>query len=391
MNKTHKVTLTLAVSSLLAFGLPLASTINPAMATPLSGSPATFYPDLIADVAEAVAPSVVNIDIQRPAPAMTGRGLSGFPFSDDVLKRFFGVDPQNVQPGTPATPPLVRGNGSGMILDKNGYILTNNHVVASAEKVTVTLNDGRQFAAKVIGRDSYSDVAVIKIDAPNLTPVKLGNSDTLRPGEWVIAIGSPLGFDHTVTQGIVSALSRRIPDLSSNLSFIQTDAAINPGNSGGPLVNLKGEVIGINSAMSGRGQNIGFAIPVNTVKTIASTLISGKAVMRPWVGIAMVLLTPDLAQQMNLPADSTGIVVAQVMPDSPAAKAGILKNDIIQQVDGKAALKPDIVQENIRQKPIGAPVRLDLLRAGKPVSVTLVTEILPDSEDGIHTPAHPTH
>lgn len=369
------------------------STPQFAMARTIGSTPSTFYPDLIADVAQMVAPGVVNIDVEKTARS-AAPNFSGLPFNDEILQRFFGFDPNGGSPFTPfggqgGTPQrVITGNGSGMVISKDGYVLTNNHVVSSADKITVTLNDGRQFTAKLVGRDSYSDVAVLKIDAPNLTPVTFGNSDTLRPGEWVVAVGSPLGFDHTVTQGIVSALSRKIPDLNSNLSFIQTDAAINPGNSGGPLVNLKGEVIGINTAISGRGQNIGFAIPINTVKEISNTLISGKPIVRPWIGISMVELNPDLAKHVGLPPATQGVVVAQVMQDSPAYKAGLMQGDVIQKVDGKAVAKAEAVQEAVRARPLQSTISLGILRNGHPVDVNLISQQLPDSDEGI-TPLKP--
>lgn len=362
-----------------------------ASARSIGAMPQSFYPDLIADVAEMVAPSVVNIDVQKTARISAAPNLSGLPFSDDILRRFFGVDPGNspFEPfGAPSGQAIISGNGSGMIISKDGYILTNNHVVSSADKMVVTLNDGRQFSARLVGRDTFSDVAVLKIDAPNLTPVTMGDSDKLRPGEWVIAIGSPLGFDHTVTQGIVSALSRRIPDLNSNLSFIQTDAAINPGNSGGPLVNLKGEVIGINTAISGRGQNIGFAIPINTVKQISSTLISGKPIVRPWIGISMVDLNPDLAQHVGLPPATQGVVVAQVMENSPAYKAGLMQGDVIQKIDGKPVTHAEAIQEAVRAHPLNSRISIGILRNGHSAEVGLVSEQLPDSDDAL-TPSHP--
>lgn len=386
-----KLAVSAMVTALLVSGALPGLEAAPAMARTLNFMPQTFSPNLVADVAELVAPSVVNIDIEKTTSAVAPN-LSGLPFSDDLLRRFFGFDAGGGSPFTPfggggMQSQVITGNGSGMILSKDGYILTNNHVVSTADKMTVTLNDGRQFPARLIGRDPFSDVAVIKIDAPNLVPVTLGASDKLRPGEWVIAIGSPLGFDHTVTLGIVSALSRRIPDLNSNMSFIQTDAAINPGNSGGPLVNLKGEVIGINTAISGRGQNIGFAIPVDTVKPIADTLIAGKQIIRPWVGISMVDLNPDLAKHVGLPPETQGVVIAQVMQNSPAYKAGLMQGDVIQKIDGKLATKADVVQESIRQKPTNTKINLEILRNGHRIQVGVLSEPLPTNSDEAFAPA----
>jgi|GEM_PF-195679 len=355
---------------------------------PMRSASVPMTSNLIADVAEVLAPSVVNIDVAETRKTMS------IPWDTDLLKRFFGFDldaplgaPKNNIPNQsqkqvppqskPAETTVVIGSGSGMIMDSQGYILTNNHVVSSASKMTVTLNDGRRFPARLIGRDSYSDVAIIKIDAPNLRPIHLGNSDSLRPGEWVIAVGSPLGYDHTVTQGIISALARRIPELNSNVSFIQTDAAINPGNSGGPLANLNGEVIGVNTAISGRGQNIGFAIPINTVKDIANTLIAGKPIVRPWVGIAMMDLNPDLAKQMGIAPNSTGVVVDRVNPGSPAEQAGLQSGDLIRRVNGSAIDKADQFQSLVRAKAPGTRLSLDVLREGKPFTLYLVTGTLP--------------
>ncbi|MEM0951154.1 MAG: trypsin-like peptidase domain-containing protein [Cyanobacteria bacterium P01_H01_bin.74] len=392
MNRLLTLGLTVALSfssfSFLLAGLP---TDNALAARPFNQAyPAQFTPNLIADIAEAIAPAVVNIDVNRKYAVSTP---SGFPFGDEIFRRFFGMAPRgnegfipfdSQQPNLRRAPlkrkSIVKGNGSGMILNTNGTILTNSHVVRRADAITVTLNDGRKYPAKLLGMDKLSDMAVLKIDAPNLKAVTLGDSDSLRPGEWVIAIGSPLGFDHSVTQGIISALSRRIPDLNANLSFIQTDAAINPGNSGGPLVNLKGEVIGINTAISGQGQNIGFAIPVNTVKTIADTLIAGKPVVRPWVGIAMISLNAELAEQVGLPTDASGILIDQIMPQSPAYKAGLMRGDIIQKVDGAAIKKAEAFQSLVKEKPVNTAITLDILRNGHPISVAVTTEQRPEPD-----------
>ena len=365
--------LTLAIL-MLAASLSIVPPVVQARSLSSFGSNNNFYPDLVADVAEAVAPSVVNIDTEETRP-ITQRSL---PFNEDVLRYFFGGD-GNTAPFQQFGPQeqTISGNGSGMILNKDGFILTNNHVVANATRMTVTLKDGRQFPARLIGRDSYTDVAVIKIDAPSLIPVVLGNSDTLRPGEWAIAVGSPLGFDHTVTLGIISALSRRIPDLNANLSFIQTDAAINPGNSGGPLLNLKGEVVGINTAISGKGQNIGFATPINLVKTIADTLITGGTVVRPWIGVSMIPLNPELAKHIGVPPTTQGVVVAQVLANSPAAEAGLKQGDVIQRVDAHPIRQAEDVQEVVRQKPINSPFIFDVFRNGRVVPVTLNSAQLP--------------
>jgi serine protease Do len=255
-------------------------------------------------------------------------------------------------------------------------------VVASADKITVTLNDKRKLPATVVGRDRFTDLAVLKIDAPNLKPAPLGNSQKLRAGEFVLAVGSPLGFDHTVTLGIVSAISRRVPDINSNVDFVQTDAAINPGNSGGPLVNLRGEVVGINTAISGIGQNIGFAIPVDVAKQVANQLITHGGITRPWIGLAMTELNPELAKSLGLPENQQGVVVSQVMPNSPSAKAGFKQGDIIQRIDGQKVDTPKTVQEWVQKKPVQSKLNMQILRDGQLMALSVTTDQLPDRDLG---------
>lgn len=329
--------------------------------------------NIIADVAEEVAPSVVNIDVKRRGQTMTVS-----PFHDEFFQRFFGVIPhrRHLQQRTP----IIKGNGSGVIISKEGHVLTNYHVVNGAEEIVVTLNDGRKYPANLIGSDPFSDLAVLKLlGATDLKPATLGSSSNLRPGEWVIAIGSPLGFDHTVTLGIISAISRQVPDINSNVEFIQTDAAINPGNSGGPLVNLRGEVVGINTAISGNGQNIGFAIPVNVVKNVSKDLIAGGEVTRPWIGISMAKLNQTLAKSLGLPENIEGVIVAQVIPGSPAHKAGFQQGDIIQRINGKIMDNPKSIQETVRSFPINSTLNVQILRNGQMSALTLKTEKLPQN------------
>ncbi|MEB3206746.1 MAG: trypsin-like peptidase domain-containing protein [Vampirovibrionales bacterium] len=349
-------------------------------------------PNLIADVAELLAPSVVNIDVSKSVGGRGGQypeGLMPFPFGDGLMERFFGFSLPEPSPqempfrGSPRAQgrammsPQVMGNGSGVILDKQGHILTNYHVVDGANNITVTLKDGRKLAATVVGRDRFSDLVVLKVNAPNLQPATFGNSDKLRPGEWVIAVGSPLGFDHTVTLGIISAISRQVPDLNANVEFIQTDAAINPGNSGGPLVNLRGEVVGINTAIAGRGQNIGFAIPVDVVKQVADNLITHGKIQRPWLGLAMMDMAPDVAQSLGLPEKTPGVVVARVMPDSPAERAGFQQGDVIQRVEGKMVTSAKAIQDLVRNATVSKPIHMQILRNGALSAVTVTTDQLP--------------
>ncbi len=343
-------------------------------------------PNLIADVAEQLAPSVVNIDIAKKVRRPAYDSGVASPFEDEIFRRFFGFEegqspfqrlPQGQHRATQRR--VIQGNGSGVIIDKEGHILTNNHVIQGADEVQVTLNDGRVFPAKKVGSDRFSDIAVLKIEADKLIPAKLGNSEHLRPGEWVIAVGSPLGFDHTVTLGIISAISRRVPDINVNLDFIQTDAAINPGNSGGPLVNLHGEVVGINTAISGRGQNIGFAIPANVARNVSHILITEGNMSRPWIGIAMSEITPELAKSLGLTGETSGVIVAQVMAGSPAERSGFRYGDIIQRVDGKKVQEAKTIQNLVQGKPIDTTLNFQIIREGRLMAVSVKTDRLPDT------------
>ncbi|MBN2419995.1 MAG: trypsin-like peptidase domain-containing protein, partial [Deltaproteobacteria bacterium] len=286
------------------------------------------------DLAEKVSPSVVNISVEK----VTELGSQDMPFSSpfgendpfrDFFERFFGDRlPRKFN---------QRGLGSGFIIDKDGYILTNNHVVEGAQKIVVTLStDEKEYEAEVIGRDPKTDLALIRVDANlDVEPLSLGNSDDIKVGDWVVAIGSPFGLGHTVTAGIVSAKYRRI-GIGAYDDFIQTDASINPGNSGGPLLSIEGKVIGINSAIfsqSGGNVGIGFAIPVNMVKDLLPQLKKGK-VVRGWLGVVIQEITPDLKEMLGLEKNA-GALVSDVSEDSPAADAGIKRGDVIISFDGK--------------------------------------------------------
>ena len=355
---------------------------------PAPARESAFHPNLVADVAEQVAPSVVNIDTERQD---TGMGLpSGL---ENHFRSFgFGFDSNSSQSPfrlfmTPGNT-IENGNGSGIILDTAGHILTNNHVVDGTSKIMVTLQGGQKFPAQVLGRDPYSDLSILKVEAAPalLKPATLGSSTKLRPGEWVLAVGSPAGFDHTVTLGIISGISRRIPDLNRNMEYIQTDAAINPGNSGGPLVNLNGEVIGINTAISAKGQNIGFAIPIDIAKAITGTLISQGQVVRPYLGIAMATLDTPLAKSLGLPDNTTGVVISQVSPQSPAAQAGLRLGDVIQHIDGQPVSTAEAVQALVQNKPLNSAFNLQILRNGQMLGLSMTSAQLPD--EAPRTPAY---
>ena len=289
-------------------------------------------------VAKKVSPAVVFIKVEKEIeqPGMGNNPFEGSPFGDEFFRRFFGQMPQQRSPHQQQ--PQKRhsmGQGSGFIISADGYIMTNNHVVGDADKVSVQLLDGREYDAKIIGTDPPSDVALIKIDADEKLPfLKLGNSDKLEVGDWVLAFGNPFGLSHTLTAGIVSAKGRSGIGLNDFENFIQTDAAINPGNSGGPLVNLDGEVIGMNSAIytrSGGYMGIGFAIPINMAKDIYQQLVEHGSVTRGRLGVLIQDLNKELAESFDID-QREGILIAQVMEDSPAEKAGLKQGDIILQL-----------------------------------------------------------
>jgi len=339
-------------------------------------------------VAKKVSPAVVFIQVEKE---VSNQGPVQFfspfdnPFNDDFFRRFFGQIPQQNQ----ALPQLPRkrheiGQGSGFIITADGYILTNNHVVSEADTVRVKLQDGREYTAKVIGTDPPSDLAVIKIKQDNLPFLSLGDSDQLEVGDWVLAVGNPFGLSHTLTAGIVSAKGRSGIGLNDYENFIQTDAAINPGNSGGPLVNLDGEVVGINTAIfsrSGGYMGIGFAIPINMAKQIRDQLIAHGEVTRGRLGVYIQELTAELAQSFGLDHEQ-GILVSQVIKDSPADKAGLRRGDVIQELNGEKVGKPGDFRNRIALVQPGTRVRLTILRDGRTKQVTATIDKLESDNSG---------
>jgi serine protease Do/serine protease DegQ len=313
---------------------------------------------------ERTTPSVVNI-------STTGKVVVRDPFFDDpFFRRFFDIPQQQRERRT-------TGLGSGVIIDAgNGYIITNSHVIDKAQDIVVTLEDGQRFDANVIGKDPGADIAVIQIDAPNLNEISLGNSDVLRQGDFVVAIGNPFGLGQTVTSGIVSALGRSGLGIESYEDFIQTDASINPGNSGGALVNLRGELIGINTAIygpSGGNVGIGFAIPVNMAKQITEQLIEHGEVKRGRLGFSAQDLTPELAQAFGI-THNKGVVVARVEPDSPADKANMKVGDVIIKVNEREVQSSAQVRNEIGLLRIGDRVKIGILRNGKARTLTATVE-----------------
>ncbi len=310
------------------------------------------------EVSEKVTPAVVNISAARMASA---RDLG--PLFED----FFG----DLFRGHPAPQRKEQSLGSGFILSEDGYILTNEHVVKGAEEIKVKLSDQRTYDGKVVGSDPRTDVAVLKIEAPEKLPtVVLGDSDGLKVGQWALAIGNPFGLDRTLTVGVISATGRANVGIEDYEDFIQTDASINPGNSGGPLLNIYGEVVGINTAIVAAGQGIGFAIPVNLARLIADQLIEKGEVSRGWLGVSIQPLTPELAESFNLEKVS-GALVNQVLPDSPAAKAGVQRGDVLLTYDGKPVRGVRELQLLVASTPAGSKVELVVLRDGKRLPLTV--------------------
>jgi len=328
-------------------------------------------------VAEEVGPAVVSISteyVTKMRSSVYGSPFGRDDFFDRFFKDFFGEIPEREF--------TQRGLGSGAIIDESGYILTNEHVIREADKITVTLTDGREFEGKVRGKDERSDLAVIKIEADNLPAVRLGDSDKARIGQWAIAIGNPFGYavqssKPTLTVGVVSALDRTLSiamvrgrDYSG---LIQTDAAINPGNSGGPLVNIRGEMIGINVAIfstTGGYQGVGFAIPINAAKEILNTLIEGRKVLYGWLGVSVQDIDDTLAEYFNL-SDKEGVIIANVLPESPAEKGGLKEGDVIRKFDGKAVKDLKSLLQIVSRTEVGKNVTIRVVRDKKEIPVSV--------------------
>jgi serine protease Do len=349
----------------------------------------TSFEHSVEAVARVVGPAVVSISAERTekisGPRMRRYNFGGS-FEDDFFRKFF----EDFFGEMPEREYKQSGLGSGVLIDKEGYILTNEHVVEGADKITVTLPDAREFKAEVKGKDKRSDLAVIKIQGANFPAAKLGDSDALRIGQWVVAIGNPFGFalanpEPTVTSGVVSALHRSLGRIISGDrdygDLIQTDAAINPGNSGGPLVNLKGEVIGINVAIfstSGGYQGIGFAVPINSAKRVVSKLIEGKKIVYGWLGVTVQGLDEKLANYFGL-IDKKGVLVAKVSADSPAQKSGIKEGDVLLKFDNLEINNVNALLKIVGNIEAGRKVRLDLIRDKKPLTLDVEIGARPEN------------
>ena len=328
-----------------------------------------MVPTNFAQLAREVRPGVVNI---RTVKTMNGGG--------PVFRHFFGNPHRDRQPfgRNPQREFKQRSLGSGFIMDSDGYIITNHHVIENADEITISLTDGREFSARVIGSDPNTDLALVKIDdGKDLAPLEMGNSDQLEVGSWVVAIGSPFGLEQTVTAGIVSAKGRVI-GAGPYDDFIQTDASINPGNSGGPLLNLAGEVVGINTAIVARGQGIGFAIPIDMARNIVAQLKENGSVTRGWLGVGIQNLTPELAEYYGVDSKE-GVLVTQVFEGDPADKAGVRPRDVIVGLDGEKVTSSRELTAKVASLPVGEELEVTVIRDGK--KKTLAAKIAKRQDD----------
>jgi serine protease Do len=348
---------------LLAVGIVALSSFNPASAVETNDNTILSYPESFNQLAENSSPAVVNI---RTIKTIKGGGrvfrqFKKGPFGEDdpfhdFFDRFFGDErPHDFK---------QRSLGSGFIIDKDGYIVTNNHVVENADKIEVILKDEKEFDAEIVGRDANTDLALIKIKPDRDLPVLLfGDSDALKVGQWVVAIGSPFGLEHTVTAGIVSAKGRVIGSGPYD-DFIQTDASINPGNSGGPLINMQGKVVGINTAIIAGGSGIGFAIPINLAKNIVDQLKTSGEVIRGWLGVGIQDISKQVAEYYGIKSEK-GVLVTEVFPDDPADKAGIEPQDIILSINGIEVGTSREITSMIADLGVGETAKIKVLRNGE--------------------------
>jgi serine protease Do len=342
----------------LAVGLALLAPLSalPASASPPSTPIATAQQLGVAfsDIAERVSPSVVSLAVEVRRPQQGGLNLFMFPFGREQQE-----------------PGVQKGSGSGMILTPDGAILTNNHVVEHASRITVKLQDGRHFPGKVVGVDPATDLAVVKIEAKNLPAVKFADSDAAAVGQWVVAIGSPFGLDYTVTAGVLSAKGRGSLGANEIEDYLQTDASINPGNSGGPLVNLSGEVLGVNTMIIG-SSGIGFAIPSNLARKVGLELLKDGDVSRAWIGVSYQELTPELASSFGVQR-TRGALISDVIPGGPAAKAGLRSGDIVLDIQGREIKEGKDLMRAVLMYPVGEKLSITVLRDGQQQKLSVVT------------------
>ncbi len=347
---------------------------------PAANAVSVRAPGSFADLAEKVKPAVVNISTTKTIRS-GGRGTPRSPFGqDDTLERYFGDDFFRRFFGDTPRTFKQRSLGSGFIISADGYIFTNNHVIEQSDKILVKISDGREFEARVIGRDAKTDIALIRIKTSDNLPVaELGDSEKIRVGDWVMAIGNPFGLEATVTAGIVSAKGRVI-GAGPYDNFIQTDASINPGNSGGPLFNMEGKVVGINTAIVAHGQGIGFAIPMEMAKAILGDLKARGKVTRGWLGISVQEVTDDLAKNMKLP-DRGGALISDVFKGDPADKAGLKAGDVVTEINGKKVKDTHDLLLMIASLRVGERISVKVLRDGAERTFPVVVEERTDSKE----------
>jgi serine protease Do len=384
MYKTYKITMvSVFMLTVVTIGLKTPAVLNTAYAADIQISKEsidilTKVNTAMSEVASAVKPAIVHISSTKTVKM---QGVPSPFFNDPFFREFFG------NPFGSRQQPSERrqsGLGSGVIVEKNGYILTNNHVVKGADEIKVMLSDKREFSGKIVGTDLKTDLAVIKIEADNLPSLNMGNSDAIRVGEMVIAVGNPFGLDQTVTSGIVSAKGRANVGIADYEDFIQTDAPINPGNSGGALVNVRGELVGINTAIvssSGGNVGIGFAIPSNMAKVVMDSLVKKGKVVRGWLGVSIQAVTPDLGKQFGT-KDEKGALVGDVLEEGPAAKAGVLAGDIIIEFDGREVVDQAGLRNAVAVLTPGRTVAMKVLRDGKELTINITVSEQPDQAQG---------
>ncbi|CAM3581743.1 DegQ family serine endoprotease [Parendozoicomonas haliclonae] len=337
-------------------------------------------------LAEQTSPAIVNISTMTN-PKRDRNQMYG-PYGEElpeILRRYFGLQVPDGRGGSRQEQPQPQSLGSGFIISKDGYVLTNNHVIEGADEIIVRMNDRSEYKAKLIGADKKSDLALLKVDGKNLPTVKIGQSENLKPGQWVFAIGSPFGFDYSVTKGIISALNRSLPR-ESYVPFIQTDVPINPGNSGGPLLNMQGEVIGINSQIytrSGGFMGLSFAIPVDDAMDVVAQLKENGQVSRGWLGVIIQDVDRDLADSFGLDRPH-GALLSQVLPEGPADKGGLQAGDIITRFNDREIKFSSDLPIAVGRAPIGKEVEVELVRRGKKKTLELAVGELPDEQSGVN-------
>jgi S1-C subfamily serine protease len=355
--------------------LPQVASISPAIAQDVDKNKSVAVPrNYVVDAVNRTGPAVVRINASRTVAAENPQIPDAF-LEDPMFRQFFGDQLRRMPKER-----VERGTGSGFIINKEGDIITNAHVVSGADKVTVILKDGRQIEGKVLGSDELTDVAVIQVKSDNLPTVSLGSSQSLQTGDWAIAIGNPLGLDNTVTAGIISAIGRKSGQIGvdKRVSFIQTDAAINPGNSGGPLLNQNGEVIGVNTAIIQGAQGLGFAIPIETAQRIAKQLIENGKVSRAYLGVQMVTVDDNVKAEVNKDSefcskisDDKGVLITKVVENSPAAKSGAKCGDVIVKFDNKEILTADQVTQLVEDRSVGDKITVEVKRNGQVIALNM--------------------